>query len=196
MPSSRCACGRSGPLFGGSCLQCVGASRPRARHGDTGPSLSTTFERTRALRSKVEAKFLPLFDHLLSLAENSLKHGHPTGAGQELRRARKLAGEAAPMRAAPKSQRVSRTWLGEKMAPWGSDFSYGEGSGSVGAVSSFYISDEVYPDRTVVERAVRAIEEDIPKAERGEHGWTKRDAGQLRSIASGLRYFLRTDYKS
>ena len=100
------------------------------------------------------------------------------------------------MRAAPKSQRVSRTWLGEKMAPWGSDFSYGEGSGSVGAVSSFYISDEVYPDRTVVERAVRAIEEDIPMAERGEHGWTKRDAGQLRSIASGLRYFLRTDYKS
>ena len=34
MSSSRCACGRSGPLFGGSCLACV--HKGTRRHGDLG----------------------------------------------------------------------------------------------------------------------------------------------------------------
>jgi hypothetical protein len=80
------------------------------------------------------------------------------------------------------------------MGPWGSDFSYGEGSGAVGAVSSYYYSDKKYPDRKWVSRALKAIEDDIPKAEHGAHGWTKTDARDLRKIADGLRYYLLHDY--
>jgi hypothetical protein len=92
-------------------------------------------------------------------------------------------------------KRIARKKLGEMMSPWGSDFSYGEGSGAVGAVSSYYYSDKKYPDRTYVEKAIKAIEADIPKAEHGAHGWTKADAKTLRTIAAGLRYYLNLDYK-
>lgn len=90
---------------------------------------------------------------------------------------------------------VDRKKLGAMMSLWGSDFSYGEGSGAVGAVSSFYYDGKKYPERRWVERALTAIEEDIPKAERGEYGWTKSDARDLRRIAQGLRYYLVHDYK-
>ena len=91
--------------------------------------------------------------------------------------------------------RVARKKLGEMMSPWGGDFAYGQGTGAIGAVSSYYYSDKKYPDRKWVERALQAIEEDIPKAEHGAHGWTKSDAKDLRKIASGLRYYLLHDYK-
>lgn len=93
-------------------------------------------------------------------------------------------------------KRIDRKKLGELMSPWGSDFSYGEGSGAVGAVSSYYYSNKKYPDRLWVERAIKAIETDIPKAEHGAHGWTKADAKDLRRIAQGLRYYLIHDYKN
>lgn len=92
------------------------------------------------------------------------------------------------------AKRVDRRKLGEMMAPWGGDFSYGEGTGAIGAVSSFYSSGTKYPERRWVERALSAIEADVPRAERGEHGWTRADARSLRSIAAGLRYYLRHDY--
>ena len=93
-------------------------------------------------------------------------------------------------------KRIDRKKLGEMMSPWGSDFSDGQGSGAVGAVSSYYYSDKKYPDRVWVERAIKAIEDDIPKAEHGAHGWTKADAKELRKIAAGLRYYLIHDYKN
>jgi hypothetical protein len=92
-------------------------------------------------------------------------------------------------------KRIDRKKLGEMMSPWGGDFAYGQGTGAIGAVSSYYYSDKKYPDRKWVERALQAIEEDIPKAEHGAHGWTKSDAKDLRKIASGLRYYLVHDYK-
>jgi len=92
-------------------------------------------------------------------------------------------------------KRIDRKKLGSMMSLWGSDFSYGEGSGAVGAVSSFYYDDKKYPERKWVERALQAIEADIPKAEHGAHGWTKADARELRTIAKGLRYYLHLDYK-
>jgi len=91
--------------------------------------------------------------------------------------------------------RIARKKLGEMMSPWGGDFAYGQGTGAIGAVSSYYYSDKKYPDRKWVARALQAIEEDIPKAEHGAHGWTKSDAKDLRKIASGLRYYLKHDYK-
>jgi hypothetical protein len=91
-------------------------------------------------------------------------------------------------------KRIDRNKLGALMSLWGSDFSYGEGSGAVGAVSSFYYDDKKYPERKWVERALQAIEHDIPRAEHGAHGWTKADARQLRTIAQGLRYYLHLDY--
>lgn len=91
-------------------------------------------------------------------------------------------------------KKIDRKKLGEMMGPWGSDFSYGEGSGAVGAVSSYYFSGKKYPERRWVERALRAIEADIPRAQRGESGWTKADARNLRTIAAGLRYYLVQDY--
>lgn len=93
-------------------------------------------------------------------------------------------------------KRIDRKKLGEMMSSWGSDFSYGQGSGAVGAVSSYYYSDKKYPDRVWVERAIKAIEDDIPKAAHGAHGWTKADAKELRKIAAGLRYYLIHDYKN
>jgi hypothetical protein len=92
-------------------------------------------------------------------------------------------------------RRIDRKKLGEMMSPWGGDFAYGEGTGAVGAVSSYYYSGKKYPDRTLVERALKAVEADAPKAEHGAHGWTKSDAKDLRTIASGLRYYLNLDYK-
>jgi hypothetical protein len=92
-------------------------------------------------------------------------------------------------------KRIDRKKLGEMMSPWGGDFAYGEGTGAIGAVSSYYYSDKKYPERTYVERALKAIEADIPKAEHGAHGWTKADAKTLRTIAQGLRYYLNLDYK-
>lgn len=91
-------------------------------------------------------------------------------------------------------KRIARKKLAEMMAPWGGDFAYGEGTGSVGAVSSYYYDDKKYPDRAYVEKALKAIEADIPKAEHGAHGWTKADAKSLRTIAQGLRYYLLHDY--
>ena len=82
------------------------------------------------------------------------------------------------------------------MFPWGIDSSYGQGSGAVGAVASYYVDGKKYPDRVWVERALKAIETDIPRAEHGAHGWTKADAKDLRTIAAGLRYYLIHDYKN
>ena len=93
-------------------------------------------------------------------------------------------------------KRIDRKKLGSMMFPWGSDFSYGQGSGAVGAVASYYVDGKKYPDRVWVDRAIKAIEADIPKAEHGAHGWTKTDAKDLRTIASGLRYYLVHDYKN
>jgi hypothetical protein len=92
-------------------------------------------------------------------------------------------------------KRINRKKLGEMMSPWGGDFAYGAGTGAIGAVSSYYYSDKKYPDRAYVERAIAAIDADIPKAEHGAHGWTKSDAKDLRKIAQGLRYYLHLDYK-
>lgn len=91
-------------------------------------------------------------------------------------------------------KRIDRKKLGEMMGPWGGDFAYGTGTGAIGAVSSYYYGGKKYPDRSWVEKALSAIEADVPKAERGEHGWTKADAKDLRTIAAGLRYYLVQDY--
>lgn len=91
-------------------------------------------------------------------------------------------------------KRIDRKKLGELMAAWGGDFAYGTGTGAIGAVSSYYYGGKKYPDRRWVEQALSAIEADVPRAERGEHGWTKADARDLRTIASGLRYYLVQDY--
>ena len=93
-------------------------------------------------------------------------------------------------------KRIDRKKLASMMFPWGSDFSYGQGSGAVGAVASYYVDGKKYPDRVWVERAIKAIETDIPRAEHGAHGWTKADAKDLRTIAAGLRYYLIHDYKN
>lgn len=92
-------------------------------------------------------------------------------------------------------KRIDRKKLAEMMFPWGSDFSYGQGSGAIGAVASYYSSDKKYPDRKWVERALEQVEADAPRAEHGAHGWTKADAKTLRRIAQGLRYYLVLDYK-
>ena len=89
---------------------------------------------------------------------------------------------------------MNRRKLGEMMSLWGSDFSYGKGSGSVGAVASFYLDDKPYPDRQYVEYAIHEIEKDIPLAEEGKHGWTEKDARELRVILRGLEHFYETDY--
>lgn len=85
--------------------------------------------------------------------------------------------------------RVPRKSLGEKLQHW-----HSSGSDPIYAVGSFYFSGQVYPKREIVERALSSIESIIPKAEAGAHGWTRRDAAELKTIARGLRYYLRHDY--
>lgn len=97
---------------------------------------------------------------------------------------------------AQSGKRIDRRKLGGMMFPWGSDFAYGQGSGAVGAVASYYYDDKKYPDRGWVARALEQIEADIPRAEHGAHGWTRSDAKDLRRIAQGLRYYLAHDYGS
>ncbi len=93
-------------------------------------------------------------------------------------------------------KRIDRKKLAGLMFPWGSDSSYGQGSGAIGAVASYYVDGKKYPDRKLVERALKQVDEDLPKAEEGAHSWTKADAKTLRTIAAGLRYYLVHDYKA
>jgi hypothetical protein len=288
MSPSRCACGRSGPLFGGSCLTCVRTAS--SRHGGRAPKAKARFGSIRrpevpdaftqsyietalwssndesdasggefldrnysasdltveTLRAMVEdcKKFQAENAPMLARAyaqgkgargrydEGSAGHdfwltrnGHgagfwdgdlPKDVGEALTRASKKFGTfdlsvsrgkiygsqprtmktGGHTKGTPsKSEMVPRKKLGVMMSPWGSDFSYGVGSGSVGAVASYYYEDHVYPDRKVVEHALAEVEKDEPLAMAGAHGWTKKDAADLRKIAGGLRHYLRTDYK-
>lgn len=84
---------------------------------------------------------------------------------------------------------VPRKVLGERMQHW-----HSSGSDPIYAVGSFYFAGKQYPTRNVVEAALTRIVADIPAADAGMHGWTKRDANELRLIARGLRYYLKRDY--
>jgi hypothetical protein len=92
-------------------------------------------------------------------------------------------------------KKIDRIDLGELMSPWGTDSTYGEGSGAMSAVSSYYMVDRSYPDRFMVKRALEQAESDIPLADRGLLGWTKKDAVELRQNAAGLLYYLEVDYR-
>lgn len=48
----------------------------------------------RLLRERVPSEFLPLFDHLLRLARDDLKHGRPQSAGRRIAKATRLASRA------------------------------------------------------------------------------------------------------
>ena len=87
-----------------------------------------------------------------------------------------------------------RKLLGLRMAPWGGDAAFGAGVGAVGAVGSFYASGKPYPERSRVVTALAEIKRTLSQAEKGMHGWTKRDASDLRAIEAGLRYYLVKDY--
>jgi len=89
---------------------------------------------------------------------------------------------------------VPRKRLGLMMSSWGGDFSYGRGTGAVGAVASFYHSDKPYPDKGIVREALQEVERLEPLAMHGAHGWTPKDARELRNIAGGLKYYLKADY--
>lgn len=55
------------------------------------------------------------------------------------------------------------------------------------AVGSFYYAGQKYPQREVLVDALSSIESLIPRADAGQHGWTKRDGNQLRRIASFIK---------
>jgi len=88
-------------------------------------------------------------------------------------------------------RKLSRRQLGALMMPWGADTGKAL---PVYAVGSFYLSGKTYPERAMVLRAINAIEDDIPLAKRGMHGWTKRDVKDLEQISRCLHNFLEADY--
>ena len=147
-----------------------------------GSTIPSTLAKTEAMRGNVEAKMRPLFDHLLTLARSDAGAGRSQSAGRLLRQARKLAGDVTMARPTPLSKRIPRERLGELMMRW---------HGSMGdpyyAVGSYYHGGHVYPNRDIVERA-------LSQAEADEAKHTGRDAQELRTIARGLRYYLRHDY--
>jgi hypothetical protein len=68
--------------------------RPRGRDPARRPSRPSFAERlyeTRLAREKVNTDFLPLFDHLIDLAEDAQRRGRPQEAGSHLADARRLA---------------------------------------------------------------------------------------------------------
>ena len=69
---------------------------------------------------------------------------------------------------------------GEKLLHWHS------GMDAVYAVGSYYVSGKEYPDPEVIEEARDQLARDLPKAEAGMHGWTRRDAAELRSLVRFL----------
>jgi hypothetical protein len=81
------------------------------------------------------------------------------------------------------------------MSPWGGDFAYGHGTGAVGAVGSYYYANKPYPQKSMVEDALKEVLRCIPLAKHGAHGWSKKDAKELESIASSLIHFLAVDYR-
>jgi len=89
-----------------------------------------------------------------------------------------------------KPMRIDRKRLGEMMSPWG-----GDGDRGIGPVGSYYYGGHVYPDKSLVENAMRDALRFIPMANEGVYGWTKKDAKDLKKMAAGLRYYLERDYK-
>lgn len=89
-----------------------------------------------------------------------------------------------------KPMRTDRKRLGEMMSPWG-----GDGDRGIGPVGSYYYGGHVYPDKSLVENAMRDALRMEVLAKHGAHGWTPKDAKDLRRMAAGLRWFLERDYK-
>jgi hypothetical protein len=100
----------------------------------------------------------------------------------------------APATSSP-YKKVDRRKLGELMSPWGGDFSYGRGAGTVGAVSSFYSSGKTYPDKKIVDEAFSETERLRSLARHGAHGWGPKDVKTLDRISKGLLYYLNHDYE-
>jgi len=115
-------------------------------------------------------------------------HRKPAPAVSEARRPM-IRSRLEARSASIKARFIDRKRLGEMMSPWG-----GDGDGGIGPVGSYYYGGHVYPDPKWVEGAIAQAESYIPKAERGEHGWTKKDERDLRTIVAGLRYYLEHDY--
>ena len=76
--------------------------------------------------------------------------------------------------------------MGVKMHHW-----HG-GTDGIYAVGSFWYTGQDYPDAKVVESARDALQRMLPKAEAGEHGWTKRDAAELRALVKYCDQRLRS----
>jgi len=76
-----------------------------------------------------------------------------------------------------------RTVLSEKLAQW-------QDSSTPGGRSIAHVASYLYgghePEREHVLNAAADLERYIPGAERGEHGWTPKDADDLRRMVSSL----------
>lgn len=90
----------------------------------------------------------------------------------------------------PDARYSDRKKIGVVMHLW-----HGSMGDPIYAVGSYYYDDRVYPKKSVVEDALSSIESMIPRAARGEHGWTRQDAKQLEVIAKYLREALVKDYR-
>lgn len=75
--------------------------------------------------------------------------------------------------------------LGIDMLNW-----HGSMGDPIYAVGSFYINDQPYPDRSVVVRARDGLSSMIPGADARAHGWTAKDARELRSMVRALDNIL------
>jgi len=85
-------------------------------------------------------------------------------------------------------RRVDRQKLGALTSLWGSD------KDSIGPVGTFYYAGYPYPDKQFVVNAIIEVETLLPMAAYRLHGWGPKQVRQLRSIRSGLSYFLKRDY--
>lgn len=74
--------------------------------------------------------------------------------------------------------------LGDRLCQW-----HSSGSDPVYAVGSFAIAGQVH-ERAVIVAAKTSLEATLPKAEKGEYGWTKEDAHELRGIIADLNALL------
>ena len=82
--------------------------RPKRARAKGPFDIEARIAEARKVRKNVSPEFHPLFDHLLSLARNSAKHGHMQGAGREISQAKRLATKYPAARDRKRSARKRR----------------------------------------------------------------------------------------
>jgi len=103
--------------------------------------------------------------------------------------ARGKKGVAVGKKGASRGRLTERQKIGEMMQHW-----HASSGDPIYAVGSYYFSDRAYPNPVVVDAAYESVMSLMKQADRGEHGWTKKDGDELRKISAFLKKEIKAAY--